>query len=286
VTFTFLERAFRIQFIPVTTLVNSNFKKSHVFCSFSGEGGHMTFILLAQTLFGNLIAFRILRRFRNRSLISTTSLTKIGTAFAAATALASVFLFSSARFMPLFTVCAAIFLIVMLKVREMRRVSRLENEFPRFLDRWLLNVRTGRAMLPAREQALAACDEQFQLLVRPLFDAKNSVHGAPAHLFLSNYALTELRAVQSESHNTAARLQNLRESLARESDFRRKSGQAMRQAAIQSTVLAFMHVALTGFTAARSGFWANADLMLISTALTLAGMLLLRLLARRIQWSI
>ncbi len=250
----------------------------------------MTLLLFAQTMFGNMIVIRILRRFRDRSLISTTSLTKIGTAFALLISFGAIFLIPRAEFLLLALIVCAVVLQLLLKVRENRRIEILVDRFPQFLDRWLLNLRTGSANTSARERALISSDDQFRALIKPLFDAvSTNEHPArvdSAHLFLTAHIVHELRAIHSQSHNTVPRLQNLRKSLARESAFRRKSGQALRQASIQSSVLVLMHLALCVFTAFRCGFWACADLIAVSTLLTVAGMVILRLLARRIRWTI
>ncbi len=250
----------------------------------------MTLLLFAQSMFGNMIVIRILLRFRDRSLISTTSLTKIGTAFAALMCFGAIFLLSHAQFLLLALIVSAVVLQLLLKVRENRRIEILVARFPQFLDRWLLNLRTGCANTSARDRALSACDDQFRALIKPLFDAvstnEHTARTDSAHLFLTAHIVHELRAIHSQSHNTVPRLQNLRRYLARESDFRRKSGQALRQASIQSSVLVLMHLALSMFTALRCGIWACADLIALSTLLTIAGVLILRLLARRIRWTI
>ena len=250
----------------------------------------MTLLLLVQTMFGNLIVIRILRRFRDRSLISATSLTKIGTAFAALMSFGTFWLSSHAQFLFLALIVCAVVLQVLLKVRENRRIEILVDRFPQFLDRWLLNLRTGSANTSARDRALMSSDDQFRALIKPLFDAASATEqraqAGSTHLFLTSHIIHELRAIHAQSHNTVPRLQNLRKSLARESDFRRKSGQALRQSSIQSAVLALMHLALCIFTAFRCGIWACFDLIVISTLLTFAGLLILRLLARRIRWTI
>ncbi len=244
----------------------------------------MSLIFFAQTMFGNMFAIRTLRKFRGRALISTSKLTIIGTSFAFIIAAETFFLQNHPRIAVFVLVISLIFLQLALHVHEQRRISLLLRGFPVFLDRWILNLRTGMSTTAARDRALAATEPLLRNLLTPLITASDGVEKRRHRLF-SEEITSELRAIQNQNHNTITRLQNLRANVRRASDFRRKSGQAMRQSAIQSFVLFVMHFALAGFTFWRTG-WKNADLILIATALTLAGALILRVLARRIAWTI
>ncbi len=246
----------------------------------------MAFILFAQTMFGNLIAIRILRKFRDRSLISTTCLAKIGTAFAAIMCFVAFLQPLSPRLWFLFVIFAVLALKFFLAALENRRIEFLLEHFPRFVDHWLLNLRVGMSHSIARDSALNAADETFRVLMRPLFTSAGSEIWRRGHLFLTPPLITELKSIQKQSHNTVARLQTMRDSLARESDFRRKSGQALRQATIQAAVMVVLQIALCFFVAARSGWARNADLIMISALMCASGVLILRLMARRIRWTI
>lgn len=250
----------------------------------------LAFTLFAQTMFGNLIAIRILRKFRDRSLISTTCLTKIGTAFALITtsiAICVAFSQPNDTRLSFFTViCAIVALQIFLRRLESRRIEMLLGFFPRFIDHWLLGLRVGLAPKSAAEEALRGTDDAFQTLIRPLLQSSEVPLDSRRHLFLRERILLELRLVQTQPHNIVPRLEALRDFLHRESDFRRKSGQALRQAAIQSAVMLALHFALSAFMVARSGWERSVDLILIATALSFFGAFLLRWLARRIKWSI
>jgi Flp pilus assembly protein TadB len=241
----------------------------------------MSLILLSQTVFGNLVAFRILRRFGHRSLISTTSLTKIGTAFAFALSSGALWLCFHAH-QPLFFVLSGLVVLQLsLKIAEKRRIERLSARFPDFLDRWLLNLRMGFASTIARERALNASDVRFRRLVAPVFEGGNDIH-----LFLTPKEVAELRAAQAEPHTTVHRLQNLRKCANRAAFFRRKSSQALRQATIQSSVLILLHFGLCAFVFIRGDGGSNFDLIIGSTLLNACGVLTLRLMARRIRWTV
>ncbi len=243
----------------------------------------MAFVFFAQSMFGILIEIRILRGFRDRSLISTPSLTKIGTAFA-------LLVCFSTRLEPRLSffavVCTLLTLKFFLKSLESRRIETMLAHFPRFLDHWILNLRVGLAPKLACESALNASEGAFQALVRPVLLTQSPNSSARPHLFLRDRLVQELQQAQNQSHSTIVRLEALRDFVRRESDFRRKSGQALRQASIQSVVMLVLHFALCCFVILRSGWSAAMDLIILSSALTMTGALVLRLLARRIKWTI
>jgi hypothetical protein len=241
----------------------------------------MSLILFSQTIFGNLVAFRILRRFRHRALISTTSLTKIGTAFALSLSVTLLFFFRE-REPLLFIIATLVVLQVALKLKERRNIERLAGHFPHFLDRWLLNLRMGFASSTARERALSSSEGQFRALVAPIFESRTAEH----HLFLSYRDVQELRSASLEPHSTVGRLENLRRCVARRAGFRRRSIQALKQATIQSAVLISLHTALCIFILTRGDARAHTDLIAGSSLLTACGVLILRLMARRIRWTI
>lgn len=165
-------------------------------------------------------------------------------------------------------------------------IARLQHEFPLFLAKWRLNLRVGIPATMARERALNDSDETFRTLLRPVFGLTDSKHVPVSHAFLNENCLRELIELQKQSHNTVLRLTEVRASLIRESDFRRKSGQALRQAWIQSLVMVALHFALCVFVGFRSGFLRNFDVIAASTVLTAAGAWFLRLIAGRIRWSV
>lgn len=246
----------------------------------------MSIIFFAQTAFGFLFATRILRKFRRRSLVSQRTLTKIGTAFAASMCFVA-FMQPRVPRLSFFTVIFAVFALEFsVHCAEKAVIVRLQHEFPLFLAKWRLNLRVGIPATTARERALNDSDETFRTLLRPVFALTDSKHVPASHAFLNENCLRELIELQKQSHNTLQRLTEMRANLIRESDFRRKSGQALRQASIQSLVMVALHFALCVFVGLRFGFLRNIDVIGLSTVLTASGAWFLRLIARRIRWSV
>nr|HNH44545.1 hypothetical protein [Agitococcus sp.] len=82
--------------------------------------------------------------------------------------------------------------------------------------------------------------EDLQALLRPIFETRGGDRGT--HPILTTNIRRELENISLEQHSALPRLENLRQIIRKTADFRRKSGQAVRQTAIQS---AFMLILLS-----------------------------------------
>lgn len=242
----------------------------------------MSLIFFAQTMFGNLIVIRILREFSERALISSRILRAVGIVFALIVASAAHFPGMTSSFLFLLVILSLMATRWGLKLNELRSRNQLADDLTPFLDRWILNLRSGMGHSLARERALQQCESRFQTLLRPLFQGVDS----KTHLFLPEMVVCELRHCAQEPHKVQERLQNLRETLRRTEIFRRKSGQALRQANLQATVLLVLQFLLTAFVISRSGWRSYLDLFAVSFALSGAGVISIRYLSRRIRWTI
>jgi len=87
-------------------------------------------------------------------------------------------------------------------------------------------------------------------------------------------------------HQALPRLLSMREQLGRLSDFRRKSGQVLMQIRMQAAVLFFMQVALSIFVIWKWGLKSQIGLLILASALHIAGVLALILMGRRMKWSL
>jgi hypothetical protein len=169
---------------------------------------------------------------------------------------------------------------------ERREIDGLKNEIPLFLDRWILNLRLGSAASAARESALREHSTAFQTLLRPVFNVQKANFSRPHHAILPPAFLHEIENLQREPHSALARLENLRQLLRKSAEFRRRSGQAVRQTAIQSAVMLILLFALIVFSLGRYGWQRCGDLILASLALSMAGVLLMFALSRKTKWKI
>ncbi len=244
----------------------------------------MAIILFAISLFGIMSALRMLIHFRSRALISSQHLTKIGTG---SCALIIGVLFFCARDL----ICASFALMCVLFVMffalwffERRQIDALKKEVPGFLDRWILNMKLGKALSAARTAALQDLNARARSLLEPLFVSQNIPHCV--HLILDEKVLPELLELNHSPHSALARLENAREWMRKSDDFRRKSGQAVRQTTIQAVVLLLLLIALAVFTVQRHGWRRNSDLVLASFVLSGLGIFTMRHLARKRRWNI
>jgi hypothetical protein len=162
----------------------------------------------------------------------------------------------------------------------------LKSEIPVFLDRWILNLRLGSAPRSARDRALREHSEGFQMLMRPVFDTQNTSPLPRGHLIAPKIMLQELDSIQREPHVALLRLENLRSLLRKTADFRRKSGQALLQTTIQSSVMMALLIALVLFTLHRYGWRKSGDLIMGSIMLSLIGVVMMYFLARKTKWKI
>src|SRR5262249_32882328 len=154
---------------------------------------------------------------------------------------------------------------------ERREIDVLKSEIAVFLDRWILNLRLGSALPVARESALREHSNAFQSLMRPVFTTRSGVIARDRHALLNPSVMRELEKLHAHPHSALPRLENLRQLLRKSAEFRRKSGQAVRQTAIQSTVMMILLFALMIFTLKRYGWKQSGDLILLSLGLASLG---------------
>jgi hypothetical protein len=246
----------------------------------------VTFISFAQTLFGILFVIRTLQIFRARAMLTQPFVTKTGTIFVTIALLSAFLSVQHAIFATLLSFANIFVAFATLFVCERRQIDALKAEFPFFLDRWILNLRLGSALTPSREQALRDHSANFQTLLRPLFNSSGLSAAKLTHPLLPSAQLHELERIQREPHAALQRLENLRHTIRKTAEFRRKSGQAVQQTRIQSSVMLLMLVALIAFTLRRYGWSRVADLVAESVVLSLIGTLTMHLLTRKTRWKI
>lgn len=240
--------------------------------------------LFVISMFGNLSVLRFLRIFRSRALISANVLTKIGTFAFTMMNLAIFFCANDMRTSLIVLVSANIAIFFALKWLERRQIDGLKNEIPEFIDRWILNMKLGSAVNTARDAALGDLDSRNRALLQPLFAASSDHH--QNHPILDAKVVHELLLSAQHSHSALSRLENLRQMMRKSEKFRRKSGQAVRQTAIQSSVLLILLVCLAIFTIQTRGWHENSDFIIISLLISVVGLAVMRRIARKTRWKI
>lgn len=244
----------------------------------------MALFLFVISVFGNLSALRLLRKFRVHALISAKILAKIGT-FALVAMNFAIFLSVNDARTAFILVCALIIALqLVLLLFERRQIDGMKREIPAFLDRWILNMKLGNAVNSSRDAALLELDARNRTLLQPVFATTSQIYSD--HLILDAKIRHELVKLAQHPHSALARLENLRVMMRKSEQFRRKSGQAIRQTAIQSSVLLILLVSLAIFTVYTRGWHENSDLIIISILLSLIGLACMFAIARKTRWKI
>ena len=244
----------------------------------------MALILFAISVFGNLSALRILIHFRSRALISSQHLTKIGTGSCVIIICALFFCARDLISAVIAVMCALSVIFFSLWFIERRQIDALKREVPGFLDRWILNMKLGSSLSAARTAALQESHTRVRSLIEPLF--MSQAPPSRVHLILDEKVLPELLELSHSPHSALARLENAREWMRKSDEFRRKSGQAVRQTTIQALVLLILLFALAVFTVQRHGWRRNSDLIKASFVLSGLGIFTMRHLAGKRRWKI
>jgi len=241
-------------------------------------------ILFTISMFGNMSALRLIRKFRSRALISSQHLTKIGTGSCVSINFALFFFASDLFFSIIALMCALGVTYSTLWFCERRQIDALKGEVPGFLDRWILNMKLGNSLSAARTAALLEVNERANALLSPLF--LNNSRLKRAHLILDEKVLPELIELSHSPHSALQRLESARDWMRKSDEFRRKSGQAVRQTRIQSIVLLFLLIALAIFTVQRHGWRRHSDLVTASFLLSGLGIFTMQHFARKTRWKI
>lgn len=244
----------------------------------------MKLFFYAQLVFGIVFVIRTIQLFRTRALISGAQAAKTGTSFVCAIILTTFFCARAPILCSGLIACALCAEMCVLIFFERHRISILKEEIPTFLDSWILNLRLGISLSAAREAALRDQHEMFQTLLRPVFNAQSNMRRR--HVLLTTELVEEFENLSREPHSALARLENLRSYLKKSAEFRRKSGQATRQATIQATTMMFLLFALIIFTVHRYGWRQSVDLIVISLLLSQIGVALMWWIARKGKWKI
>lgn len=243
----------------------------------------MPLVLFAQSLIGILFVLRTLSVFRARGVIRESVVTNSGTIFVVLLCLVPL----SVSRIPHAAAASAlivIFTFVFCFTLERKLITGTRERVPLFLDAWILEMNLGHSLSAARDAALRAECERFQALMRPVFEAREGER--KTHPLLAASVLRELEQIGSSRHGQLARLEVLRARLRQGAEFRRKSGQAVRQTAIQSVTMLVLLLAMAIYTVNRYGWKETGDLVTSSVLLSTLGVGVMVRLARKSRWKL
>jgi len=244
----------------------------------------VTLIFFLCLMFGLLFVIRTMHVFRARNVIRANVVTKIGTVMLSALIWSSFCWHGNLFRALLIALTLIVSPLILFFILERKRIAEFKASVPIFLDRWILNLRLGNSVTSARDAALRDECEDLQALLRPVF--ANRASEPTEHILLPQNVLKEFAQIAGSTHGALARLENLRDYVRKTSEFRRKSGQATRQTAIQSLVMMVLLFALGVFTVHRYGWTRTADLVTFSALISFIGVALMFYLARKTRWNL
>jgi hypothetical protein len=174
---------------------------------------------------------------------------------------------------------------------QRRLQRRIQSEFPGFIDRILLAMKTGYAFRPAVERALTPQNHAWEkwllaMIETHIFLRPNNHATDHSGAFWWHEYFRELRILQKNAHHAVARLESLRRKLKVMSEFRRKSGHALLQARIQLWVMTVLYLALLAMTMTQFHLYDHRRLILGSLALFTSGQISFWWLARKRKWKV
>ncbi len=251
----------------------------------------MYWILSIQLLFAILIAQKSITQLVRKNLLTDVAATKFHLLtfifFFAATFLTRVY--PIAQFVLLSATCA-IYLSSEI-VFKLRLRCRIHSEFPDFINRIILAMKTGMSFRAATERSLTPASQLWEkwlltMLESRVFLHQNGVsHDADVPIWWRSQ-LDELKKIHHSPHHALVRLENLRKKMKVSSDFRRKSGQALLQARIQIVVMTLLYIAVLVLTMNQFQVHRHLRLILISVSLFVGGQFLFWWIARKRKWNI
>ena len=255
------------------------------------ESVKMYWILSIQLLFGILIVQKAITQLTQKNLLTVSSATNFRVCtficFFAATFLTRAH--PIVQFV-LITATCGMFLSSEF-VFKMRLKSRIHSEFPDFINRTILAMKTGMSFRAATERSVAPISQLWEKWLFTMLESRVFLHqnGASHDAEVPIWwrpQLDELTKIHQSPHHALARLENLRKKMKVASDFRRKSGQALLQARIQIVVMTLLYIAVLVLTMNQYHEHRHLRLILISGSLFVSGQLLFWWIARKRKWNI
>lgn len=177
-------------------------------------------------------------------------------------------------------------ILVTIFVTAHSRERKFRQDFVDFLDRTILQVRSGQSFSNALELSNAKTPSTSRLKLEKIIE---SIHFSKkietTNTFVEEIFI-ELGFIQQFPHKTLDRLNAFRRKIKIEDEFRRRSGRIVRQVRIQLLFLGIMYASVFVFVVSKFGFFENLKLILISLALFLLGIVGFFYFGAHKQWKI
>lgn len=240
------------------------------------------------TMSALMFATRIMVRVHRENIFTESALTKIGTAYFCA--LIAFNYFSSANIFALWLASFAplVFFNVIIAIARFYRTRAFHRAFSDSLNLTLLKMKSGKSLRQSFTEVMSELPSTDAQRLREIFDIVVFTQQDKAVL-QSNFVsmiVRELRVADQNPHSAIKRLQTLRMRIKIEEDFRRRSGQALKQVRAQSILMTGLFLAVVCFVIASFGFARHQHLILIAFTLFSIGLFWIHQGGRKLKWKV
>lgn len=243
-------------------------------------------VLITILIFGLLFALRIYK-FNERNRIFNNQILKNTLLIIIFLTLTCCYLLFDRYFFAWLTLLAVIFAIaVTIFVTTRFRERKFRQDFVDFLDRMILQVRSGHSFRNSLEVSNAKTTQSSRFKLEKIIEAVHFSQKVDTTNSFVREIFEEFSLVRRFPHKTLDRLCAFRRKIKIEDNFRRKSGRIVRQVRIQITFLLLMYVGVLFFVVSRFGFAENLKIILWSIGLFGVGIVGFFYLGVNKQWKI
>ena len=177
-------------------------------------------------------------------------------------------------------------ILVTIFVTARFRERKFRQDFVDFIDRLILQVRSGQSFRNSLELSNTKTPLASRLKLEKIIEAIHFSQKIESSNHFVREIFEELTSVQRFPHKTLERLCAFRRKIKIEDDFRRRSGRIVRQVRIQITFLVFLYTSVLIFVVSKFGFTANITIILWSLSFFTVGIVGFLYLGVKKQWKI
>jgi hypothetical protein len=247
------------------------------------------FLITAINLFiGLMFGSRILSQMQSERLITTSERRKM-TGISVSIAV-FVVMFAPKDLILLWFVLGIICLGLYLSrflIRQ-HRSMKFRQEFVVFLDRAILNLRSGHSLRQSLKLSSLECDaftqHQLNLILEFVFFSQHYHIISPDEFVKS--MMDELFLIDQSGHRSLQRLEVLRRGLKIESDFRRRSAQGLIRVRWQAYLMTGLYIAILIFVLKEFSLKEISRLLFISVTFFGTGFVWILMGGRKIKWKL
>lgn len=165
--------------------------------------------------------------------------------------------------------------------------KRLKETAVEFIDQCCLSISSGNSFRVSVQKVFLQrkdwCANQFKNLAQNLTSSDKIVGVSSG--FLAEFA-QELIQIDHSGQKINEQLKVLRRILKTEINFRRKSGQILRNLHIQSTVLTLLYFIFIFFVSSQVELFKFKSVLSLSISLFVFGLILTSIMGRRLKWKV